>query len=40
VFGQNYIASFWSGQQVQALASHWLDEFANFTPPYFTQDEI
>jgi len=25
VFGPNYLASYWSGQQ--ALASYWLDEF-------------
>ncbi len=30
VLGQNYLASYCSGQQ--ALASHWLEKFANSTP--------
>ncbi len=34
VFGQNYLASYWSGQQ--ALAPHSLDKSANFTPAYLT----
>jgi hypothetical protein len=37
VFGQNYLASYWSGQQ--ALASYWLDKSANFTPTYLTIDQ-
>jgi hypothetical protein len=34
--GQNYLASHKSGQQ--ALASKWLDEFANSAPAYLTID--
>jgi hypothetical protein len=32
IFGQNFVASYWSGKQ--ALASHWQVKFANSTPAY------
>ncbi len=38
VFGQNFLASYWSGQQ--ALASCWLDKAANFTPAYLTNHTL
>jgi hypothetical protein len=34
VFGQNFLASYLSGQQ--ALAPHSLDKSVNFTPSYLT----
>ena len=37
VFAQNKLASYWSGQQ--ALASQWLDLFANCTPACLNQHQ-
>ncbi len=32
LFGKNYLASYWPGQQ--ALAPHWLEELDNYTPVF------